>query len=134
LLAAAFSAHRYFTEDLIPSMHFPSLAILVIRDTNISDLGIESLLYECPKLRVLDIALTQIRGEGLRDISTKCPLLESIDIYHPLDVAIALPHLSKCSLIHTLAGVECYDFDDDVLAHSSPENQSLTIYTRLFQC
>lgn len=105
-------------------MHFPTLAILVIRETNITDLGIESLLYECPKLRVLDIALTQIRGDGLRDLSTKCPLLESLEIYHPLDLAIGLPHISKCTLIHTLAGVECYDFDDEVFSPHSPLSSS----------
>jgi hypothetical protein len=116
LLAGAFSAHRYFTEDLIPHMNFPLLSILVIRQTEITDLGIATLLNVCPKLRILDIALTNIHGEGLRDISVKCPFLESIEIYHPLDLAIALPFIAQCTLIHTIAGIECYDFDDEVFS------------------
>lgn len=113
-LVAAFNSHRLFTNDLALTLKFPQLTVLSLRETDITDSGLAQILSGSPNLRTLDIVWTQVNGEGLSDVSDKCPYLESIDIYHPLDLSVALPFISKCEELHTLSGIECYDFSDEV--------------------
>jgi len=112
IVSASFHGHKFFNDNLIGSIDLPSLLVLSLRHTKVTDQGIANLIKVCPQLRALDIVHTSIRGEGLKLISKYCPLLEYIEVCLPLDISILLPFCVPLEHLKTICGIETYDVND----------------------